>query len=199
MHRIVGLDWAQDSLRVATLQSGFRGFAIQDVRTVPLPAEGTPAERLKGAVDALGLSPPLGSDDTVAVAPDGALVATHLVTLPFSDPKRIEQVLPAEVEGAIPFDLSEVVWDYAVLGQVSGKTDVLVGIVKKEDLRKHLGALESAGIDPRQGGNASNFFGSTSDTFRITATGRVGRIEKKVTAVVRYDDLLGKMLYWKEE
>jgi hypothetical protein len=26
----------------------------------------------------------------------------------------------------------------------------------------------------------------------------VGRIEKKVTAVVRYDDTLGKMLYWKE-
>jgi general secretion pathway protein K len=44
-----------------------------------------------------------------------------------------------------------------------------------------------------------NFLGSTSDTFRIVATGRVGRIEKKVTAVVRYDDLLGKLLYWKED
>jgi general secretion pathway protein K len=54
-------------------------------------------------------------------------------------------------------------------------------------------------IDPRQNGNAANFFGSTSDTFRITGIGRVGRIEKKVTAVVRYDDTLGKMLYWKEE
>jgi general secretion pathway protein K len=54
-------------------------------------------------------------------------------------------------------------------------------------------------IDARQGGKASNLFGSTSDTFRITATGRVGRIEKQVTAVVRYDDALGKMLYWKED
>jgi general secretion pathway protein K len=54
-------------------------------------------------------------------------------------------------------------------------------------------------IDPRQGGNAANLFGSTSDTFRITATGRVGRIEKKITAVVRYDDALGRMLYWKED
>lgn len=54
-------------------------------------------------------------------------------------------------------------------------------------------------IDPRINGNAATFFGSTSDTFRITATGRVGRIEKVVTAVVRYDDLLGKMLYWKED
>jgi general secretion pathway protein K len=54
-------------------------------------------------------------------------------------------------------------------------------------------------IDARQGGKASNLFGSTSDTFRITATGRVGRIEKQVTAVIRYDDALGKMLYWKED
>jgi len=44
-----------------------------------------------------------------------------------------------------------------------------------------------------------NFLTSTSDTFRITATGHVGRIEKKLTAVVRYDDLMGKLLYWKED
>lgn len=149
MHRTVGLDWAQDSLRVATLQSGFRGFAIQEVRTASLPEGGTPADRLKAAVEALGLVPPLGRDDIVAVALGGGLVATHLLTLPFTDPKRIEQVLPAEVEGAIPFDLEEVVWDHAVLGEANGKTDVLVGIVKKSVLRDHLAALEAAGIDPR--------------------------------------------------
>jgi len=144
MHRTVGLDWAQDALRVATLQSGFRGFAIQDVRSVAVTADG-----LKAAVDALGLTPPLGPDDTVAVALPGALVATHLVTLPFTDPKRIEQVLPAEVEGAIPFDLAEVVWDYAILSQAGGKTDVLVGIVKRSVLREQLAAFEAAGIEPR--------------------------------------------------
>ena len=47
--------------------------------------------------------------------------------------------------------------------------------------------------------NPGNFLASTSDTFRITATGRAGRIEKTLTAVVRYDDLLGKLLYWKED
>ncbi|HEX4384923.1 MAG TPA: type II secretion system minor pseudopilin GspK, partial [Myxococcales bacterium] len=54
-------------------------------------------------------------------------------------------------------------------------------------------------IDPRLNGSADKLFSSTSDTFRITATGRIGRIEKKVTAVIKYDDLMGKMLYWKEE
>jgi general secretion pathway protein K len=60
-----------------------------------------------------------------------------------------------------------------------------------------------AELDPRMNqGNSANvnqYFSSTSDTFRITATGRIGRLEKKVTAVVKYDDLMGKLLYWKEE
>ena len=106
MHRIVGLDQTQDALRVATLQGGFRGFAVQEVRSAPLPKDGEGPERFAGALAGLGLSPPLSADDAVAVALPSAVVATHLVTLPFVDQKRIEQVLPAEVEGAIPFDLS---------------------------------------------------------------------------------------------
>jgi general secretion pathway protein L len=149
MHRNVGLDQAQDALRVATLQSGFRGFAIQEVRSAPLPAEGTPAERLQSGLAALELVPPLGPDDSAAVALPGSMAATHLMTLPFTDTKRIEQVLPAEVEGVIPFDLSEVVWDWTVLGQSNGKSDVLVGVVRKTALREHLDLLAAAGIDPR--------------------------------------------------
>jgi general secretion pathway protein L len=149
MHRNVGLDWAQDTLRVATVQSGFRGFVIQDVRSAPLPADGAPAERLQAALVALELNPPLGPDDSVAVGLHGAMVSTHLLTLPFMDSKRIEQVLPAEVEGAIPFDLSEVVWDWTLLAQAGGKTDVLVGVVRKSVLRGHLEVLAAAGIDPR--------------------------------------------------
>jgi hypothetical protein len=51
----------------------------------------------------------------------------------------------------------------------------------------------------QQANSPLNFLGDQSDTFRITATGRWGRVEKKITAVVHYDDLLGKLLYWKEE
>ena len=149
MHRNVGLDWTQDALRVATVQSGFRGFAIQDVCSVPLPAAGTPAERLQAGLIALELQPPLGPDDSIAVALPGALATSHVLTLPFADSKRIEQVLPAEVEGAIPFDLEEVVWDWAILTQAGGKTEVLIGVVRKAVLREHLDLLSAAGIDPR--------------------------------------------------
>src|SRR5258708_5019110 len=65
-----------------------------------------------------------------------------------------------------------------------------------------IGVLVANGIKVRPeflvAGSPLNFLGEKSDTFRITATGKVGRIERTVTAVVRYDDLLGRLLYWKE-
>src|SRR5207253_2731768 len=134
MHRIVGLDVSGDKVRRVALESGLRGFSVLEARSVPLPEAGSPGERLQAALELLGHA----EDDAVAVALPGAQVASHVVTLPFTDPRRIEQVLPAEVEGAIPFDLEEVVWDHAILSQSDGRTEVLVGIVKKTALQQAL-------------------------------------------------------------
>jgi general secretion pathway protein K len=38
-----------------------------------------------------------------------------------------------------------------------------------------------------------------SETFRITSVGEAGTVQKTVHAVVRLDDSLGKLLYWREE
>ena len=149
MHRILGLDWADGALRAAVLETSFRGFAVKEVRVAPLPAEGTLADRLRAGLLGLALDPPLGGEDVVAVAMTGAQVASHVIVLPFTDPRRIDQVLPAEVEGAIPFDPGEVVWDHAVLSQQNGKTEVLVGVVRKTILRELIDALAGAGIEPR--------------------------------------------------
>ena len=149
MHRIVGLDIAPDRVGLVALESSFRGFEVKEVRSVALPEGATQGQRLKSALAELGLVPPLSADDTIAVALPGAQVASHLVTLPFSDSRRIEQVLPSEVEGAIPFDLADVVWDHAVLSQSPGRTEVLVGIVRKTVLKELLETLGSAGLDPR--------------------------------------------------
>ena len=145
MHRIVGLDVSGDKVRLVALESGFRGFSVLEARTVPLPDGGTPGERLKAALSPLTRA----EDDAFAVALPRAQVASHLVTLPFTDPRRIEQVLPGEVEGAIPFDLEDVVWDHAVLSQANGRTEVLVGVVKKSALQQALASFAEAGIDPR--------------------------------------------------
>ena len=79
---------------------------------------------------------------------DARDAASHVVTLPFSDPRRIEQTVGFEVESQIPFDLSEVVWDWQPLGVRDGKTELYVSVVRKDEMAGLLGALGGAGVVP---------------------------------------------------
>jgi len=63
--------------------------------------------------------------------------------------------------------------------------------------------LEGNGVQVRpeiKANSAQNvFLGDRSSTFRIVATGKAGRVVKRLTAIVRYDDGLGQLLHWHEE
>ena len=148
MHRIVGLDLSSDAVRLVALESGFRGFRVVQMAQADLGAEGTLADRLRPALAQLAHGQPFGGD-AVAVSLPGSQVASFPMTLPFTDARRIEQVLPAEIEGAIPFDLDEVVWDYSVLSQDATKSELIVAVVRKLALREAIDAFVAAGVDPR--------------------------------------------------
>ena len=148
MHRIVGLDLGGDAVRLVALESGFRGFSVQEMAQAPMPAEGTLTERLQKALPLLNGGKILGGD-SIAVSLPGAQIASFPMTLPFVDLRRLEQVLPAEIEGVIPFDLDDVVWDYTILSQADGKSEVLVAVVRKKALKEAIDALQAAGIDPK--------------------------------------------------
>ncbi len=87
--------------------------------------------------------------DAVVTAVPGSEVAAHVLTMPFTDTRKIEQTLPFELEDQIPFDLDEVVFDYQVLAQRDGKSDVLVAVARKAFLADLLARLEEVGLDPR--------------------------------------------------
>lgn len=38
-----------------------------------------------------------------------------------------------------------------------------------------------------------------SETYRVTVVGEAGSVQKKITAVIRLDDQLGKLVYWRED
>lgn len=63
--------------------------------------------------------------------------------------------------------------------------------------------VESAGIavNPAIRSNVAGnrLVGDKSQTFTIKSVGEAGNVQKTLTAVVRLDDTLGKLLYWREE
>jgi general secretion pathway protein K len=63
--------------------------------------------------------------------------------------------------------------------------------------------VESAGIavNPAVKSNVAGnrLVGDKSQTFTIKSVGEAGSVQKTLTAVVRLDDTLGRLLYWREE
>jgi general secretion pathway protein L len=150
--RILGLDIGAHTVKGVLLESTYRGYAVVDTGRAPVaaPPEGaTPlVSRQADAVGALLAEHGWRPEMVVAAFP-GAAVSSHLVTLPFTDPRRIEQTVGFEVEGQIPFDLDEVAWDWQPLHAHDGKTDLYVGVVRREELAALIAALAQAGVDPR--------------------------------------------------
>ncbi len=161
--RILGLDLGAAAVKAVLLESTFRGFDVLRTATVPLPPPAAPAPDAPGA-PAPAPEPPLSRHgaalktlleggafafDTAVASFPGAAVSTSVLTLPFTDPRRIEQTVPFEVEGQIPFELDEVAWDYQPLGTRDGGTDLLVAVARREELGALLAALAGAGVDPR--------------------------------------------------
>ncbi len=148
--RILGLDLGASAVKAVLLESAFRGFAVLGTATVPVPGGDGAAlqERQMEALRSL-----LGSMgwqfDAAVVAFPGSAAASHVVALPFTDPRRIEQAVPFEVESQIPFDLPEVSWDWQPLGTRGGRTELYVGVVRREELAALLAALAQVGVDPR--------------------------------------------------
>lgn len=87
--------------------------------------------------------------DFTAVAYPGAGAASPQVALPFTDHRKIEATLAFEVEGLLPFDIDEAHFDYQPLAQRDGKSELLVGVVRRDEFERLLGQLQGAGLDPR--------------------------------------------------
>lgn len=155
--KILGLDLGSRQVKAVVLEGTFRSFVVKRYLTAPVPqdedleAVRPIGERLGEALAALTSEENLGAfkaDAVIAAVPESE-VATHVLSLPFTEVRKIDQTLAFELEDQIPFDLRDVVFDYQVLGQRDGKTEVLVAVVRRAVLEDLLARLAGAGLDPR--------------------------------------------------
>lgn len=148
MARILGLDLGSYSVKGVLVDGTLRGYTVKHYAEVRRAPEGDRMETLRAALGELLARPELKAEQVVVALP-GPTLATHPFTLPFTDAKRIEATLPFEVEGQLPFDLGEAVYDYQPVAQKEKATDLLVGVVRKEELAALLALLTERGVDPR--------------------------------------------------
>ncbi|GHG74782.1 type II secretion system protein GspL [Comamonas sp. JC664] len=155
MARILGLDLGSHAVKGVVLEAKTKTHTTHGFAEVRRAQEGERADTLRSAVQELLGQLPQGAVDQIVVALPGPALTTHSLSLPFSDAKRIEATLPFEIGSQLPFDISDVAYDYQVVGQkdLEGSKEkageLLVGVVRKEELAELLALLAELKVDPR--------------------------------------------------
>ncbi len=145
MAHILGLDIGNRSVKALLLESSLRGSNLLSFVEQKIDEEGG----LAGALSTLASQKHLVADQVVVAMP-ATSEAYHYLSFPFSDAKRIQATMGFEIESQIPYDLSEVVFDYHILkSSKGGGAEVLVATIKKDEIKSLLTTLSQVGIDPR--------------------------------------------------
>lgn len=146
---IVGLDIGATSIKMMRLEASLLRFEFVDFSEHPLPVNvDLPWEQLvTNVLQVLFSDRGMKADKVVASLP-GRNVSAHILTLPFSDRKKIDNTLPFEMEGLIPLPLEAVLMDYEILEKTPEGAKILVLFTEKKALEAHLDLLKEAGIDP---------------------------------------------------
>ena len=160
-HKILGIDLGTYSVKVAEISAGFRTSQLTGLFERPLlPAVEGETPLARAARTAAELIADQKLDAEMFATSLGGDATLRLLTMPFSDPKKIEQVLGYELESQILGELDGLVYDSVVsttrLGEGgTATTNVIAVAAQKDVVRAHIDALAAIGAEPRVVGAAA--------------------------------------------
>ncbi|MBI3812416.1 MAG: type IV pilus assembly protein PilM [Nitrospirae bacterium] len=147
---ILGLDLGSSSVKAVCLRKGWMGLEWaggyqRDISHPPGPfdwaREAVPGLKEWIAEHQLPM-------DHVVVSLPAHLISLRTLTLPFNDERKLEKVVPFEIEALLPYPLEEVVVDYQVTDATQGRTNLLAAAVPRGLVKNYLEQLSRAGINP---------------------------------------------------
>jgi general secretion pathway protein L len=143
--RILALELDAHEMKAAVIETTFRDYRVAGFYRDPVTSDGgSLADQMRAFLERHQLQ-----GTTVLSALPGDLVSLRTLYLPFRDRKRLDQTVPFEIEGQVPFDLDDVVIDYDVLSNDRTGSNVLAALVQRQDLEAHLALMSDVGLDPK--------------------------------------------------
>src|SRR5471030_96123 len=131
------VDFGAGSLKLAEFEvNEAGGLRLKTFAIKPLGQEGSADSKREAAIlkaiQELLAEKPSRSKNINVCAP-GFHVFSKFVKLPPVDATKVTQIIQYEAQQNVPFPLSEVVWDYQILGSVpSGELEVLLVAIKSD-------------------------------------------------------------------
>jgi len=84
----------------------------------------------------------------VLLSVSGQSVFSRFVKLPPVDKDKVFKIIQYEAQQNVPFPMDEVVWDYQLIGGLSGEIDVMLAAIKAEIIEELTDSVERAGLVP---------------------------------------------------
>jgi general secretion pathway protein L len=139
--KIIGVEVDGGKLRLAELDVSWKGsLTLLSCQEYPFG----------GIENPLALRKEIGRADQLIVSCPGRLISSRLLTLPFTQAKKIEQVLPYEMEPLLPFEPDQVILSWHPVSRDAGSSRLMVAATPREAFRQFIEKLHKQGIDPHQ-------------------------------------------------
>ena len=141
MAGFIGIDIGKTHVRAASVSVGYKRLSLGRMEEVALDS----VESLERAVQIVA-APLLEHADALAIAINGDHCFMHRITIPATAAKRLEEVLPFEIEAQVPVDIDELVYDYRSLRRRDSKEPVVVmtAAARIESVRARIDLIQSA-------------------------------------------------------
>jgi Tfp pilus assembly protein PilN len=141
--RILAVDFSGDCIRAALAERHYKNYELLSVYEQKRTADETDLGNALGRIVNAA-----GRCDVVISSLPGEYVAKRLLALPFTDRRRLQQVVAFALEEHLPFAVDDAIVAFARVGRESNNTLVMAAAVRREIVREHLDLLARAGLDP---------------------------------------------------
>ena len=147
--KVLALDIRHHGVSAVIIKSSLRDNRISGFAYAPFSDDDAAGGNLAGALETISESLEFGGCDCVASLPANYFSFRNL-QIPFRSRKKIQMVLPFEIEPSLPYAVDEVVLDFSPVRHDATKdsTDVLAAVLPKSDLDRLLETLAAFDLDP---------------------------------------------------
>ncbi len=147
-HTVCGIDLGAYSVKLALFEVGFRSSVLRGLEEIAVPSGDAPLleRQLDATREALAS---IGGVVTTYLALSGDQLSVRVLDLPFTDPRKIDQVVGYELESQIVSPIEDVIFDHLVVSDRPDGSTVLAVAAKREEVGSFIAAAEARGIHPR--------------------------------------------------
>ena len=145
MSRVVGIDLREQQVRAVLLRTSYKKLELEMFSEEAVGDHASPADAMRACVERLGGLEGHRIDSLVTVL-DGSRTFVHHIQLPSSAEKRLEELLPFELEAQLPVEIDEVVYGYETLPRRRGSSDpllVLTVSARQAQVQSHIDEMRN--------------------------------------------------------